>query len=517
MSTTQSSAPSGLAAIPRLEWGSHLTQFFAAGSELRDVLVPYFKAGLENNERCLWVTGKDFDARQARSALREVVEDFDARESAGQIEVADGDTWYAAGQPLRPAEIVAGLVRREQDAVGAGYAGLRTNGNCAWVGPAQWSSFLQYESLVHQASRTRRMICMCSYCLDQVQGPGGQEVMARHDLVIPARPGPRRTSPPRAVWRDERQFDLAMLASQMGTWRYTLDDNICVYDTNAQRLYGLTEARFLHDSEAVRAKFHGDDVEAMWTCVQKALDPRGDGRYEAEYRVRQLDGSWRWLSASGLVEYEGEGPDRRAVAIVGASRDLSGQKRAEEFQALLLNESNHRIKNTFATLQSIVAQTLRNATDLDAAREALNRRLLALTQAHDLLGAGQWRGADIRSVVARALAPFSDARVSLSGPSIEITSGHALSLSLALHELATNASKYGALSAPAGQVAVTWDREGGRLHLDWRERQGPAVMPPARTGFGSRLLRALVEGDLGGTLTHEFHRSGVQCSIVAAL
>jgi PAS domain-containing protein len=111
--------------------------------------------------------------------------------------------------------------------------------------------------------------------------------------------------------RQKRLFDLAMTASQMGTWCYTIGDNVCMYDENAQRLYGLTEARFLHDEDGVKSKFHADDLELMWERVAKALDPFGDGRYDVEYRVKQLDGSWRWLSAWGLVEFEGDGPDRK--------------------------------------------------------------------------------------------------------------------------------------------------------------------------------------------------------------
>ena len=116
----------------------------------------------------------------------------------------------------------------------------------------------------------------------------------------------------RELERQKRTFDLAMMASDMGTWRYTLADNICVYDENAQRLYGLTEARFLHDEEGVKSKFHPDDLELMWSRVANALDPRSDGRYDVEYRVKQLDGSWRWLSAWGLVEFEGEGARQKA-------------------------------------------------------------------------------------------------------------------------------------------------------------------------------------------------------------
>src|ERR1700721_1904041 len=116
--------PAGLQTVPHLRWGSHLAHFFGSGNELRDVLVPYFKAGLENNERCLWVTGPAFNAEQARSALRAAISDFDKRERHEQIEIADGEAWYAPGEKFRPDDLVRGLVQREQDALGLGYAGL---------------------------------------------------------------------------------------------------------------------------------------------------------------------------------------------------------------------------------------------------------------------------------------------------------------------------------------------------------------------------------------------------------
>ncbi len=131
----QSWSSSGLATVPHLQWGSHLAHFFKSGEELRDVLVPYFKAGLENNERCLWVTGKAFNANEARSALRAAVPDLDKRERDQQIEIANGEEWYASGEKLRPHDLVSGLLQREGDALALGYAGLRTSGNCAWVSP----------------------------------------------------------------------------------------------------------------------------------------------------------------------------------------------------------------------------------------------------------------------------------------------------------------------------------------------------------------------------------------------
>ena len=318
-----------------------------------------------------------------------------------------------------------------------------------------------------------------------------------------------------ALERQQRTFDLAMTASKMGTWRYTLADNICIYDENAQQLYGLTEARFLHDELGVKAKFHPDDMAPMWASVAKALDPQGDGRYDVEYRVKQLDGSWRWLSARGLVEFEGKGAERKAVAIAGASRDLSQMKQAEESQKLLVNELNHRVKNSLATVQSIILTSLRGAVDLETARKAVNDRIVALAGAHDLLPDRSWAGANLNDLVARAIAPFGSGQIIVEGPSLDVSAKQALSLSLALHELATNAVKYGALSRPGGRVNLRWEVQNEQLHLTWRETGGPQVVAPSRRGFGSRLLEEVLSSDLNGQCRLEFAPDGVRCFAAA--
>jgi PAS domain S-box-containing protein len=331
-----------------------------------------------------------------------------------------------------------------------------------------------------------------------------QDVTGEHDMRL-------------AMRQQERTIDLALVASKMGTWRYTFADNICVYDENAQQLYGLTQARFLHDENGVKAKIHPDDISRMWERVAKALAAGGDGRYEVEYRVKQLDGSWRWLSAWGLVEFDDQGADRKPAAIVGASRDLTEVKRSEELQRLLVNELNHRVKNTLATVQSLVAQTLRGAVDFDLARGAIDARIVSLAEAHDLLTSRSWSGADVTDVVARAIVPFAAGRFSTEGPSVDLTPKQTLALSLALHELATNAAKYGALSKPGGRVELFWQRQNGQMQMNWRESGGPRVVPPSRRGFGSRLLEDGLSHDLDGQTRIEFAADGVRCAITATL
>lgn len=170
--------------MPFLSWGTHIGQLFRSADDLRDTLVPYFLAGLENNERCLWVTDGPLDAEQARTALRAVVPDLDERERRGQIEIADTRSFYNPDEAPPPEALVEGLSRREREAVAAGYQGLRTNGNCAWVDGARWEGFLDYESSVHDAVAGRRLICMCSYRHDLLEPARVEDVLKRHHMVL---------------------------------------------------------------------------------------------------------------------------------------------------------------------------------------------------------------------------------------------------------------------------------------------------------------------------------------------
>ena len=183
-----------------------------------------------------------------------------------------------------------------------------------------------------------------------------------------------------------------------------------------------------------------------------------------------------------------------AQALTGASAELA---RREAAHRLLVDELNHRVKNTLATVQSMAAQSLRNLGATAAAgREAFEARLLALSRAHDVLTRESWTSADLRGIADQAVRPFLGEdflRASLEGPDVRLPPEVALALTMILHELCTNAVKYGALSVPGGRVAVAWSLDGTpggpkTLHLTWREHGGPAVSPPSRKGFGTRLL-----------------------------
>ena len=203
---------------------------------------------------------------------------------------------------------------------------------------------------------------------------------------------------------------------------------------------------------------------------------------------------------------------------------LTAEKRSADHQRLLIDELNHRVKNTLATVQSIATQTLRNALTTEEAREALETRLLALSRAHDVLTRENWEGASLSDIVAQAIAPYDPqggGRFQVGGPDVRLLPRTALALAMAFQELATNAVKYGALSNPSGRVEIAWKTQSGdptpRLDLCWSERDGPPVAAPERRGFGSRLIERSLARDLDGKVEIIFMSSGVTCTVNAPL
>jgi PAS domain S-box-containing protein len=210
----------------------------------------------------------------------------------------------------------------------------------------------------------------------------------------------------------------------------------------------------------------------------------------------------------------------KLVGAVNMLVDISQRKQAESRQKTLLAELNHRVKNTLATVQSLAAQTMRGAGVDRQAREAFERRLFALSSAHDQLTEGAWESAELSAVLRALLAPFAsdgEERITLDGPAVQLPPKAVLTLAMVVHELATNAAKYGALSVPSGAVAIAWRIEangtGPRLAIAWREKGGPEVNAPQSRGFGSKLLERGIERELKGKAEVVYDRSGLRAAI----
>ena len=273
------------------------------------------------------------------------------------------------------------------------------------------------------------------------------------------------------------------------------------------------------DAEASWRAYDADGRRVARSDFPGARALRGEIVQGMEFEHVRPAGS-RWYRISGIPVHAAGRVSGALVAIV----DIDQEKRAAEHQRLLVNELNHRVKNTLATVQSISAQTLRTAETTADARDAVETRLLALSRAHDVLTRENWEGASLNEVVAQAVEPYravGDNRLHAAGPDVRLTPRMALALSMALQELATNAVKYGALSNASGTVDIAWTVQNGvappRLNLRWTEREGPPVAAPRRRGFGSRLIERSLAQDLNGTVQIDFAPEGVQCVVDAPL
>ncbi len=321
-----------------------------------------------------------------------------------------------------------------------------------------------------------------------------------------------------ALRESEQRLRLSLGAGQMAAWESDTSRNFVSNSPELNRLLGYSEdARPTLDE--IRTRYAPGEVERIQAVVRDTVG-RGERFAEAELEVHWPDGSRHWLLLRAEIEVQGPGH----VRTIGVAMDITARKRAELHLRLLVNELNHRVKNTLATVQSISAQTFRGDVTSAPARQAFEARLMALSRAHDVLTRENWEGASLREIVDVAVSPYAGpegtARFLVEGPHVRLQPRMALALAMALQELATNASKYGALSSAAGRVGIRWSLEeagGRRLRLAWEESGGPAVAVPGHRGFGTRLVERSLAQDLDGEVRIEFKATGVVCRIDAPL
>ena len=297
---------------------------------------------------------------------------------------------------------------------------------------------------------------------------------------------------------------------------FTMDAErrITIWNSGARNLFGWEAAEVVGRDASMIFTPEDRDAGIPESEIGKA---RTHGRAENERWHVRRDGSRFW--ASGLLM-----PLRDRDGFLKIIRDRTSHRRAEERQQLLINELNHRVRNTLATIQAILRQTLRDAGSLEAFRERFEARLLAISKTHDSLTGASWAGAGLRRILRDELAPYLGSgapRVELRGEDVTLPSNAALAAGLVFHELTTNAVKYGALSNAAGRVEVSWtvrpEPEGRRLHLSWIETGGPKVAAPLRRGFGSRLIEQSLAQEMGGTARLDFAPEGLRCTMDLSL
>ena len=316
-----------------------------------------------------------------------------------------------------------------------------------------------------------------------------------------------------ALRQTQQRLEFALDAGRLGSWEFDIAPGLLSPSALSRAIFGLGPDDPFEKLEDVVARVHPDDLAWCEAAVEAAISARED--FEIEYRALKPDGQIGWILARGQAMFE----EGRAVRLAGVSLDITARKISEQRLRLLLDEVDHRAKNTLASVQSIALQTLRYAEHPAAFNRVFIERLHALGRAHELLTEASWQGADLADVVDRTLkvhAPAElGARVALSGPAVRLGPNAAVTLNMAFHELATNAIKYGALSTPDGRIDVDWtaDVDAGAITIDWRETGGPVVATPSRRGFGSRLIEQALAREMDGEARLIFQPEGLWCHL----
>ncbi|MGZ3285532.1 MAG: HWE histidine kinase domain-containing protein, partial [Xanthobacteraceae bacterium] len=259
----------------------------------------------------------------------------------------------------------------------------------------------------------------------------------------------------------------------------------------------------------IKALIHPED----WKHLQNAIKPAAQNTpsFQTEFRVCRPNGQTRWCIGTAVASADATD---NIIRISGVTVDITDRKDAEERQALLAREVDHRARNALALVQSIVRLT--RSDTIKAYIAAVDGRIGALSRAHTLLAQSRWQGADLARLVEEELAPYragDDAKITATGPNVSLEPRTAQTLALALHELSTNAAKYGALSVMPGRVGVTWELQPDSLVLRWSESGGPVTAPPASPGFGIRVISASIERQLEGETAFHWRPEGLHCSL----
>jgi PAS domain S-box-containing protein len=313
----------------------------------------------------------------------------------------------------------------------------------------------------------------------------------------------------RQLRQSERLRSLALAAGQMGSWEWNVVRGRTTWDHGQCEIFGVDRSTFIPTVDSVRPLINPEDFELLERAFRKLS--KNANTFQTEFRVRRPNGDVRWCTGTAIANFDERD---RLTWLSGVTADITERKRAEERQILLAEEVDHRARNVVAVVQSIMRLT--RAETIDDYIGALDGRISALSNAHRLLAGSRWEGADLNRLVEEEFAPYragGKERVAARGSVVMLPPATAQTIALALHELATNAAKYGALSTETGRVDLTWRLEGGRLELSWMESDGPQITPPNRRGYGSRAIVAGIERQLGGMVKFDWQTNGLRCTL----
>ena len=313
--------------------------------------------------------------------------------------------------------------------------------------------------------------------------------------------------------QSEQRLSTALRAGQLGVFEYSyLPSPSYYWDKTIRQIWGVG-ANDVITNAFFWSTLHPDDEPMVRTVFARSEDPAGSRRYDVEYRIyRRGDNALRWIKVASDMIFDGINP----VRIIGTIQDITDRKQTEEQALLLMREVNHRSKNLLAVVQSIAHQMARGA-DPETFASAFAERLAGLASCQDLLVRSHWQGVDLAALITGQLAHYKHligTRIHLAGEPLRISANTAQNLGMALHELATNAAKYGALSNAGGKVSIAWAASAAddAFSISWTESGGPTVAVPERRGLGSQIITRLLERSLDGSVDLDYEPSGLRWS-----
>ena len=319
-----------------------------------------------------------------------------------------------------------------------------------------------------------------------------------------------------ALKESEARLRDALTAGRVTAFEWSPTDGISKRSENAAEIFGSEprDAVGSRRSDFLR-RVHRED-RARFKAHVFGVRPDSPA-YAVTFRFRKKDGQEVWLEETAKAEFDANGEFRR---LKGLTRDVTEQKRAEQHQNLLIAELDHRVKNVLARVVIVARRTRETSASMNEFVNALEGRIQSMANAHGLLSRSRWQGVSLADIVRRELAPYATAdNTSVEGPDVTLTAGATQTVAMVLHELATNAAKYGALTGPPGRVSVHWSKAGelgkpsARLKIRWQEMGGPLVSPSPRLGYGTSVIRNLIPHQLDGSVDFALLADGVNCRI----
>jgi PAS domain S-box-containing protein len=314
-----------------------------------------------------------------------------------------------------------------------------------------------------------------------------------------------------AVLREsEAGLQEALTAGAVTAFEWDVRTGASRRSNNAAQILGF-DPREAFSASRFLQHVHPED-RAQFKAHVHAVSPEKSS-YGLTFRFIRPDGQEVWLEETSRAEFDAAG---EFVLLKGLTRDITARKRAEERQDMLIAEFDHRVKNILARVAVVAMYTRQGSRSMDEFIQTLDGRIQSMATAHSLLSQSRWTGAGLADLVRHQLGPYTtEANTTVQGPNVMLTAAATQAVAMVLHELVTNAAKYGALSSPSGSVAVQWEAPDGSLSIAWRETGGPPVAPSApQSGYGTSLIRDLIPHELGGKVDLVMAPEGVRCTIV---